>query len=211
MSSVPGLPHRIFAWVPTHTDIIQRARAPPQQDDCAVIPSWLVLENKASRQSGAKSACPMMGSAPSAKKAFAPESVVSRHSRKRLVPDSFRRANHTLLQQAELIGWGGRIRTSVWRNQNPLPYRLATPQCAARLAKPGGKRADNSSGSFPSQWPARTILPRAVTRRRRPRLATAPRDPRWRRRRGRRRALPVQADRRGWRWRRRPPRRRARR
>jgi hypothetical protein len=26
------------------------------------------------------------------------------------------------------IGWGGRIRTSVWRNQNPLPYRLATPQ-----------------------------------------------------------------------------------
>ena len=28
----------------------------------------------------------------------------------------------------ELIGWGGRIRTSVWRNQNPLPYHLATPQ-----------------------------------------------------------------------------------
>ena len=26
------------------------------------------------------------------------------------------------------IGWGGRIRTSVWRDQNPLPYRLATPQ-----------------------------------------------------------------------------------
>ena len=26
-------------------------------------------------------------------------------------------------------GWGGRIRTSAWRNQNPLPYRLATPQC----------------------------------------------------------------------------------
>jgi hypothetical protein len=25
-------------------------------------------------------------------------------------------------------GWGGRDRTSVWRNQNPLPYRLATPQ-----------------------------------------------------------------------------------
>src|ERR1700719_3573842 len=25
-------------------------------------------------------------------------------------------------------GWGGRIRTSVWRDQNPLPYRLATPQ-----------------------------------------------------------------------------------
>ncbi len=25
-------------------------------------------------------------------------------------------------------GWGGRIRTSVWWNQNPLPYHLATPQ-----------------------------------------------------------------------------------
>ena len=25
-------------------------------------------------------------------------------------------------------GWGGRIRTSAWRNQNPLPYHLATPQ-----------------------------------------------------------------------------------
>jgi hypothetical protein len=27
-------------------------------------------------------------------------------------------------------GWGGRDRTSEWRNQNPLPYRLATPQLA---------------------------------------------------------------------------------
>ncbi len=26
------------------------------------------------------------------------------------------------------IGWGARIRTWEWRNQNPLPYRLATPQ-----------------------------------------------------------------------------------
>ena len=38
-------------------------------------------------------------------------------------------------------GWGGRIRTSVWRNQNPLPYRLATPQRAARLVEPGGAAA----------------------------------------------------------------------
>jgi hypothetical protein len=29
-----------------------------------------------------------------------------------------------------LPGWGGRIRTSAWRNQNPLPYHLATPQSA---------------------------------------------------------------------------------
>ena len=33
-----------------------------------------------------------------------------------------RRLNHLK------AGWGGRIRTSVWRNQNPLPYHLATPQ-----------------------------------------------------------------------------------
>ncbi len=25
-------------------------------------------------------------------------------------------------------GWGTRIRTLGWRNQNPLPYRLAIPQ-----------------------------------------------------------------------------------
>src|SRR4051794_35460022 len=40
-------------------------------------------------------------------------------------------------------GWGARNRTWEWRNQNPLPYRLATPhQCAARrtlMAKPGGR------------------------------------------------------------------------
>ena len=29
------------------------------------------------------------------------------------------------------IGWGGRIRTSACRNQNPVPYRLATPQSTA--------------------------------------------------------------------------------
>lgn len=29
-------------------------------------------------------------------------------------------------------GWGGRDRTSEWRNQNPLPYRLATPQQATK-------------------------------------------------------------------------------
>ena len=31
------------------------------------------------------------------------------------------------------VGWGGRIRTSVWRDQNPLPYRLATPQCPVKF------------------------------------------------------------------------------
>src|SRR5260370_6786391 len=30
-----------------------------------------------------------------------------------------------------MAGWGARIRTWEWWNQNPLPYHLATPQQAA--------------------------------------------------------------------------------
>ena len=30
-------------------------------------------------------------------------------------------------QEEEKTGWGARDRTWEWRNQNPLPYRLATP------------------------------------------------------------------------------------
>src|SRR3984957_4330839 len=37
-------------------------------------------------------------------------------------------------------GWGGRIRTSEWRDQNPLPYHLATPQL--------GKQASFSRSSM---------------------------------------------------------------
>jgi hypothetical protein len=32
-----------------------------------------------------------------------------------------------------IVSWGGRIRTYAWRDQNPLPYRLATPQCVMFL------------------------------------------------------------------------------
>lgn len=32
-------------------------------------------------------------------------------------------------------GWGGRIRTHGWRDQNPLPYRLATPQSQNGLSQ----------------------------------------------------------------------------
>jgi hypothetical protein len=32
--------------------------------------------------------------------------------------------------ETALAGWGARIRTWEWRNQNPLPYHLATPQRA---------------------------------------------------------------------------------
>ena len=34
----------------------------------------------------------------------------------------------------ERVGWGARIRTWEWRNQNPLPYHLATPQNARPAA-----------------------------------------------------------------------------
>jgi hypothetical protein len=69
-------------------------------------------------------------------------------------------------------GWGARIRTWGWRNQNPLPYHLATPQRAARLVGLGGKRADNSSGSSTPQWPqARFRLKTSRDRRRRERRA----------------------------------------
>ena len=37
---------------------------------------------------------------------------------------------------AGMAGWGGgRDRTSEWRNQNPLPYRLATPQTLAQYSQ----------------------------------------------------------------------------
>ena len=32
------------------------------------------------------------------------------------------------INQKVYFGWGARDRTWEWRNQNPLPYRLATPQ-----------------------------------------------------------------------------------
>jgi hypothetical protein len=35
-----------------------------------------------------------------------------------------------------LGGWGARIRTWEWRNQNPLPYHLATPHCAGKRGGP---------------------------------------------------------------------------
>src|SRR5580698_5831267 len=45
-------------------------------------------------------------------------------------------------------GWGGRIRTSAWGNQNPLPYHLATPQ----LTCP--ESGDNRTNSV---WQRRSI------------------------------------------------------
>src|SRR5215470_9781302 len=52
------------------------------------------------------------------------------------------------------FGWGGRIRTSGWRNQNPLPYHLATPQRQAgdTIGQPGRTAQPEPSwaGVFPA-------------------------------------------------------------
>src|SRR6185437_7922531 len=37
------------------------------------------------------------------------------------------RRRHRTRHETRLGGWGARIRTWEWRNQNPLPYLLATP------------------------------------------------------------------------------------
>ena len=66
---------------------------------------------------------------------------------------------------AGLRGWGGRIRTSIWRNQNPLPYclELAAPDPRSRvqsrrraLVLPGTPRT-GSAGSGLDFMLARSI------------------------------------------------------
>lgn len=62
-------------------------------------------------------------------------------------------------------GWGGRDRTSEWRNQNPLPYRLATPQCAGWNRETGSRRSVSGHAglqreprhfnSLPGEFPAK--------------------------------------------------------
>ena len=47
------------------------------------------------------------------------------------------------------FGWGGRIRTSEWRNQNPLPYHLATPQTL-----PGRHHRADGGGIQAFRWAA---------------------------------------------------------
>src|SRR5262245_239214 len=47
-------------------------------------------------------------------------------------------------------GWGARIRTWEWRNQNPLPYHLATPHRAeCRETRAGGPYRRDAVGSTP--------------------------------------------------------------
>ena len=44
-------------------------------------------------------------------------------------------------------GWGGRVRTSEWRNQNPLPYHLATPQ-RPQARRSVARRPSRSGGTI---------------------------------------------------------------
>ena len=44
-----------------------------------------------------------------------------------------------------ITGWGGRIRTSAWRNPNPLPYHLATPQHVRVTHMGSCERADHKA------------------------------------------------------------------
>jgi hypothetical protein len=43
------------------------------------------------------------------------------------MPSGFGKRDNAGKSAADRVGWGGRIRTSEWRDQNPLPYHLATP------------------------------------------------------------------------------------
>lgn len=59
--------------------------------------------------------------------------------------------NRTLGRILTDIGWGGRNRTFAWRNQNPLPYRLATPhhRCIKVATEGGGTILGASEGRNP--------------------------------------------------------------
>ncbi len=80
-----------------------------------------------------------------------------------------RRRNCSAAQWARfrgMRGWGGRIRTSEWRYQKPLPYHLATPQYAApsrtrrRSTQPPSDLAPRLAGRIPPQ-PAKSLLHRS--------------------------------------------------
>src|SRR5262249_19417333 len=63
-----------------------------------------------------------------------------------------------LTGETRLPGWGARIRTWEWRNQNPLPYHLATPQQYRRVAANRFRmRRLNHSGADPFNQRSRLI------------------------------------------------------
>jgi hypothetical protein len=58
-----------------------------------------------------------------------------------------------IMVETGLAGWGGRIRTSEWRNQNPLPYHLATPHRCSGIAADDTGRIEGDQRA--SRLPAR--------------------------------------------------------
>src|SRR5882757_8946586 len=75
-------------------------------------------------------------------------------------------------QARVLAGWGGRDRTSEWRNQNPLPYHLATPQRADRGQRrsiecnrpfqQGGDRNQAKAAGRCRRTPYNNVTPRSL-------------------------------------------------
>ena|SRR2546430_4720427 len=74
---------------------------------------------------------------------YSPFARFCRLPQRRPTPPRSARAWHTQILASGIYpaatgaaGWGGRTRTSEWRNQNPLPYHLATPHEGRLLAPP---------------------------------------------------------------------------
>ena len=64
------------------------------------------------------------------------------------------------------FGWGARIRTWEWRNQNPLPYHLATPQQVPEnrgLTILTRGAPDHSGADPPNQRPLLLYIKRGLT------------------------------------------------
>ncbi len=60
------------------------------------------------------------------------------------------------------IGWDGRVRTSEWRNQNPLPYHLATSQCRRRTGAEAPAERHHNQSRLGGQWHVAMRATRAV-------------------------------------------------
>src|SRR5262249_3197686 len=62
-----------------------------------------------------------------------------------------------IMAETRLVGWGARIRTWEWRNQNPLPYHLATPQYALTRARGTIAAARQAINARACRVPAATL------------------------------------------------------
>ena len=87
---------------------------------------------------------------------------------------------------ARRYGWGARIRTWEWRDQNPLPYHLATPQHYRNLTDRGANapqhrrhiQAPGHESAPPTRHPRRNALRLSSTPERRENARPRTREPR---------------------------------